>query len=52
MCLRINESQLLDIPIRMDATFDEYKEAERFCARYPVEPPKLLQSDVIERLSL
>ena len=34
-----------------DAAFDEYKEAERFCARYPVEKPKLLPSVMAERLS-
>ncbi|KAF9783538.1 hypothetical protein BJ322DRAFT_1071619 [Thelephora terrestris] len=34
-----------------DATFDEYEEAERFCARYRVEKPKLLLSNVVERLS-
>ena len=34
-----------------DAAFDEYEEAERFCARYPVERPKLLPSDMVERLS-
>ena len=34
-----------------DATADEYTEAERFCTRYPVEPPKLLPSDMVERLS-
>ena len=34
-----------------DATFDEYEAAERFCARYPVEKPKLLPSEIIERLS-
>ena len=33
----------------MDATFGEYKEA--FCACFRVEPPKLLPSDIIERLS-
>ena len=34
-----------------DAPFDEYREAERFCTRHPVEQPKLLPSDVVERLS-
>jgi hypothetical protein len=34
-----------------DAAFDEYKEAERFCARHPVERAKLLPSDMTERLS-
>ena len=34
-----------------DTTFDEYEAAERFCARHGVEEPKLLQSDVVERLS-
>ena len=32
----------------MDATFGEYKEA--FCVRFRVEPPKLLPSEIIERL--
>lgn len=34
-----------------DAAFDEYKEAERFCARHPVEKPKFLPSVMAERLS-
>ena len=34
-----------------DATFDEYEEAERFCARHHVERPKLLPSEVVEGLS-
>ena len=34
-----------------EATFDEYEEAERFCALYPVERPKLLPSDTTVRLS-
>jgi len=34
-----------------DAAFDEYEEAERYCARYPVEKPKLLPSVMAERLS-
>jgi hypothetical protein len=34
-----------------DATADEYAEAELFCNRYPVEPPKLLPSDMVERLA-
>ena len=34
-----------------NATFDDYKEAELFCARHPVEPPKHLPSDMVERLS-
>jgi len=34
-----------------DAPFDEYAEAEQFCARHPVERPKLLPSDMVERLS-
>lgn len=34
-----------------DATFDEYEEAERFCARHGVERPKLLPSEVVEELS-
>lgn len=34
-----------------EATVDEYKEAALFCARVPVERPKLLSSDMVERLS-
>ena len=34
-----------------EATFEEYQEAEVFCARHPVERPKLLPSDTVERLS-
>jgi len=30
---------------------DEYREAELFCARVPVERPKLLPSNLVERLS-
>lgn len=33
-----------------EATFEEYKEAEQFCVRHPVERPKLLPSDTVERL--
>jgi hypothetical protein len=35
-----------------NASFDEYKEAELFCARHSVEQPRLLPSDLVERLSL
>ena len=34
-----------------EATDNEYKEAQLFCARVPVERPKLLSSDMVERLS-
>jgi len=34
-----------------DAPVDEFKEAERYCTRHPVERSKLLPSDVVERLS-
>lgn len=33
-----------------EATDDEYESAEAFCARYPVEPAKLLPSDVVDRI--
>lgn len=33
-----------------DATEDEYEAAQRFCEQYPPEPPRLLPSDVVERI--
>jgi hypothetical protein len=33
-----------------EAPENEYKEAERFCERYPPTPPHLLPSDVVERI--
>jgi Ran-binding protein 9/10 len=34
-----------------EATEDEYTAAEEFCARNPVDPPRLLPSDVIDRIN-
>lgn len=33
-----------------EATDDEYESAERFCRQYPIEPPRLLSSDIVERI--
>ncbi|KAI0357600.1 hypothetical protein OH77DRAFT_1451126 [Trametes cingulata] len=33
-----------------DATEDEYESAERFCAQYPPDPPRLLPSHIVERI--
>ncbi|CAL1712219.1 unnamed protein product [Somion occarium] len=33
-----------------EATDDEYESAERFCEHYPVDQPKLLPSDIVERI--
>ena len=35
-----------------DTTFDEYEQAERFCALHKVDRPRLLPQEVVERLSL
>lgn len=33
-----------------EATEDEWESAQRFCAEYPPEPPRLLPSDVVEHI--
>ncbi|KAI9058533.1 hypothetical protein FKP32DRAFT_1636635 [Trametes sanguinea] len=38
------------IGLYADAPDDEYKAAEQFCRQHPVEPPKLLASNVVERI--
>ncbi|PSR76673.1 hypothetical protein PHLCEN_2v8270 [Hermanssonia centrifuga] len=36
--------------LRNEASDDEYASAEAFCARHPLETPKLLSSDMVERI--
>ena len=35
-----------------EATDDEYESAEQFCRNHPIETPKLLTSDVVERIAI
>jgi Ran-binding protein 9/10 len=37
--------------LRNEATDDEYESAERFCQRNPLETPKLLPSQVVDRIA-
>ena len=34
-----------------EATDDEYESAERFCRQYPMETPRMLSSDLVERIA-
>lgn len=34
-----------------DAPEDEYEAAEKWCRMYPLEPPRMLPSDVVERIN-
>ncbi len=38
--------------LRNEASDDEYASAEAFCARHPLETPKLLSSDMVERIDV
>lgn len=37
--------------LRNEAAESDYDAAETFCARYPVQPPRLLPSDVVDRIA-
>ncbi|GLB34129.1 putative SPRY domain contaitning protein [Lyophyllum shimeji] len=37
--------------LRNEASSDDYRSAEEFCASHPVEPPRLLPSDVVDHIN-